>query len=176
MPARPGRHAPVPAPWRWPRDVGLTGHDGAVLGALLAQDAGQLAGVDAGDGDDVAFLQVVRQRLLAAEVRQQARQVLDDQAGGVDLRGFDVFTVDARVADVRIGQGDDLAAVAGVGQDFLVAGHRGVEHHLTGGVACGADGKTLEDRPVCEREDGGIAGPEEEAARATPEIVTAAAG
>jgi hypothetical protein len=70
-------------------DVGLTGHDGAVLGALLAQDAGQLAGVDAGDGDDV-LRSGSRTALLAAEVRSSAAG-LDDQAGGVDLRGFDVF-------------------------------------------------------------------------------------
>ncbi len=47
--------------------------------------------------------------------------------------------LDAVVADVRIRQRDDLPAVARVGEDFLVAGQRGVEHHLAGGVAGGAD-------------------------------------
>ncbi len=113
--------------------------DGAVLGPLGAQDAGQLAGVDAGDGHDALLLQAVRQRLGRAEVRGQQRQVLDHQAGRVHARRFAVFAVDAGVADVGIGQGDDLARVAGVGQDFLVAGHGRVEDDFSGGVPFGAD-------------------------------------
>jgi hypothetical protein len=59
--------------------------------------------------------------------------------GGVDLVGLDVFLVDAVVADVRIRQRDDLLAIAGVGEDFLVAGDGGVEHHFAGGGAGGSD-------------------------------------
>jgi hypothetical protein len=66
--------------------------------------------------------------------------------------------VDAVVADVRIRQGDDLLAVAGVGEDFLVAGHRGVEHHFADGGAGGADRIADKDRAVCERQDGGREG------------------
>ncbi len=108
---------------RFVRLVALgAGDDGAGLGALLAQEAGQLAGIDAGDRDDVLGLQVVGQRLGGAEVRCQQRQVADDQACGVDFGRFDVFGVDAVVADVRVRQGDDLTRIAGVGEDFLIAG------------------------------------------------------
>jgi hypothetical protein len=111
MPARPGKERASSSALRFRRLVALgAGEDGAVLGALLAQDAGQLAGVDAGDGDDVFGLQVIGQRLGGAEVRRQQRQVADDQAGGMHFGRFDVFRVDAGVADVRIGQRDDLAA------------------------------------------------------------------
>jgi hypothetical protein len=89
-----------------------------------------------------------------AEVRCQQRQVADDQAGGVHFGRFDVFGVDAVVADVRVRQRDDLTRVAGVGQDFLIAGHGGVEHHFTGRVAGGADGNTFENRSVCKGQDG----------------------
>ena len=58
---------------------------------------------------------------------------------GLHLGRFDVLVVGADVADVRVRQRDDLPAVAGVGQDFLVAGHRGVEHHFADRVAGGAD-------------------------------------
>jgi hypothetical protein len=38
---------------------------------------------------------------------------------------------------MRIGQRHDLLAIAGVGQDFLVTGHGGIENHLTqGGTGC----------------------------------------
>ncbi|KAI1692636.1 hypothetical protein Ddc_23473 [Ditylenchus destructor] len=62
------------------------------------------------------------------------------------------------VADVRIRQGDDLAAIAGGGEDFLVAGERGVEHHFTDGSAARGERRTLEDRAVCQGEDRGRSG------------------
>ena len=93
--------------------------------------------------------------MVLAKVGRQQRQVLDDQASGEHLGGLDVFGVDAVVADVRIGQRDDLPAVARVGEDFLVAGQRGVEDDFAGGVAGGTDRGAVKDRAVCERKDGG---------------------
>ena len=43
----------------------------------------------------------------------------------------------AVVADVRVGEGDDLAGVGRVGDDLLVARQHGVEHDLAGGDAAG---------------------------------------
>ena len=65
-----------------------------------------------------------------APARRAQRQVADHQAGGVDPRRLLVLGVHAGVADVRVGQRDDLPAVGGIGEDLLVAGHGGVEHHL----------------------------------------------
>ena len=127
----------------------------AVLCALGAQQSGQLAGVDVDDRHCVFAHQVLRQRHGRAEVGRQQRQVFDDQASGVDLVGFDVFQVDPVVADVRVRERHDLPAVAGVGEDFLVAGEGGVEHHLADGGAGGSDRVTNKDRAVCKREDGG---------------------
>src|SRR5690606_22131262 len=39
-------------------------------------------------------------------------------------------------------------------EDFLVAGERGVEHHLTRGLTGGANGNACKDRAVGEREKG----------------------
>nr|GEU28458.1 hypothetical protein [Tanacetum cinerariifolium] len=137
------------------RLIALRAHqDGAGLRALFAQDAGQLAGIDTGDGDDVLGLQVVGQRLGGAEIRCQQRQVADDQTGGVDFGGLDVFGIDAVVADVRIRQGDDLAAVGWIGKDLLVTGHGSIENHFPGGVTGSADRKTFEDGSVSEGQDG----------------------
>jgi hypothetical protein len=60
--------------------------------------------------DRVLALQVLLQGHVGAEAGGDQRQVADDQAGGVHLGGFDVFGVDAVVADVRIGERDDLLA------------------------------------------------------------------
>jgi hypothetical protein len=48
--------------------VDFAGQDATGLGALFAQDTGQLAGIDAGDGDDAVLLQVGRQIILATPV------------------------------------------------------------------------------------------------------------
>ena len=57
---------------------------------------------------------------------------------------------------MRIGQGDDLARVRGIGEDLLVTGHGGVEHHFADGEAGRADGFALEHGAVFEREDCGL--------------------
>ncbi|MCY1292362.1 hypothetical protein D9M70_415830 [compost metagenome] len=132
----------------------VAGEDAAVLRALLAQDAGQPAGIDAGDGDGAVFLQVVGQRLLVAPVAGDQRQVADDQAGGPHLLGFGVFRGGAGVADVRVGQGDDLLGVGRIGKDFLIAGHGGVEHHFANGMAIGTDGLAAKDAAVSKGEYG----------------------
>jgi len=68
----------------------------------------------------------------------------------MDFRGLNVFTVDTVVADVWIREGHDLSAVTRVGEDFLVAGERGVEHHFADGVTGSADRGAWKDRAVCE--------------------------
>ena len=107
MPFRPGN---LRAASHRGRVVDLVaGHDAAGLRALLAQDARELARVDAGDRDDLAALAGTRQRLVARQLLVQRRQVADDQARGVDLRGLEVLGRGAGVADVRIGERDDLS-------------------------------------------------------------------
>ncbi|MNS94212.1 hypothetical protein D3C72_1284230 [compost metagenome] len=130
-------------------------HDGAILCALVAQQAGELAGVDVGDGNGLGALEVGRQCFGAAEVAGQEWQILDDQACSIDFVGLNILSVDPVVADVRIRECHDLLAVTGVGKDFLIAGHGGVEHHLAGRGALRTNRVANKDRAVCERQDGG---------------------
>jgi hypothetical protein len=44
---------------------------------------------------------------------------------------FFIFRISAGIADVRVSQGDDLAGIGGVCQNFLITGHGGIEYHLT---------------------------------------------
>ena len=64
------------------------------------------------------------------------------------LAAFDVFGVDAVVADLGVGHRDDLTAVARIGEDFLIAGHRRVEADFAVDFACGAERGSGEDRAV----------------------------
>ena len=137
---------------------GFTGRqadDGAVLRALAAQQAGEFAGIDVGNRHCLLAHQVLREGFGLSEIAGQQGQVLDDQACGMDLVSFDILGVDAVVADVRIRECHDLLAIAGVGEDFLVAGDGGVEHHFADGGAGGTNRIADKDRAVCERQDGG---------------------
>ena len=73
----------------------------------------------------------------------------------MDFAAFDVFGIDAVVADMRVSEGDDLLAVARVREDFLIAGHGGVEHHLADRGAGRSNRIANKDRAVCERQNGG---------------------
>ncbi len=141
-------------------DVAFAGphlpHETAALRALGAKDPGQPPRVDVGDRRNAVLLQVRAKVVLRAPARMQPRQVADHQPGGVDLRGLVVLPVHAGVADVRVGQGDDLAAVRGIGEDLLVAGHRRIEDDLPDRGSGGADGAAAEHRSVGENEHGGV--------------------
>ena len=132
------------------RGCGGAGGDAAVLCAAVAQEARQLACIDIGDGDDAMPAQVGIEWLLRAPVAGQARQIANDQSSGVNLRRLLIDSVAAGVADVRIGERDDLTRVRRVGQDFLVAGDRRVEHHLANGLSLRTNRNTAEQRAISE--------------------------
>jgi len=104
--------------------------DAACLCAFVADDARQLPCVDLRDCHGLAATEEFLKARLGSPIAHDQRQVANDQPGCVGLRGFEIVGVRARVADVRVRERDDLAIVRGVGQDFLVAGHGGVEDHL----------------------------------------------
>src|SRR3546814_17106905 len=75
-----------------------------------------------------------------------------DQARGPGLRGLVVQWSAAGIAHVRIGQRDDLPRIRRIGEDLLVPGHGGVEHHLADRQAGRAHGISLEHGAVFERD------------------------
>ena len=52
-----------------------------------------------------------------------------------------------------IGHGDDLALVGWIGEDFLVAGHGGVEADFAAGLGGGAEALAVKHRAVFEGEN-----------------------
>ena len=133
----------------------------AVLRAVFAQHAGELSRVDVADAEDARVAQIGRQVLGAAPVADQTRQVADHQSGGKNAPGFDVFRIDAGIADVRVSQGNDLAGIRRVGQDFLVPGHRGVENDFADaalGRVGRADRAAAKQAAVGKRQDRGDGG------------------
>ena len=74
--------------------------------------------------------------------------VADDQPGRVDPGRLHVLGVRAGIANMRVGQGDDLAAVRGIRQDLLVSGHRRIENDFTDGLAVSTNGSAFENGAI----------------------------
>lgn len=80
--------------------------------------------------------------------------VASNCASHLGAAGFFVFWIDAGVTEFWVGEGDDLAAVAGVGQNFLIAGHAGVKYHLPHGGAGGPERPTMINSSIDQNEKG----------------------
>ncbi len=152
MPTRPGQSfasffsaAQVELARRLVRDHGV-GH------ALDADQRGERARVDAGKPDDAARLQPVVEMPGRPVVRGlRDRAVQNDAAGARPRRhvqALDVFFVGADIADMREGEGDDLPGIGGIGEDLLIARHRGVEADLADRVPGRAQSEAFQNGPV----------------------------
>src|SRR5262249_7677535 len=123
---------------------------------LLADAARERAGVDAAEPDDAATPEPLVERAGGAVVRGLGDVGAQDHAARArrrrEIDGLDVLLVGADIADVREREGDDLSGIGRIGQDLLVAGHRGVETHLAHRVAGSAAAEALEHVPVAEYE------------------------
>ena len=126
--------------------------DDAVGHALLADACGERARVDAGQRDDAARLQPLVEVLGGAVVgglRDAGAQHAAAHARAHRQVGcLGVLGVGADVADMREGEGDDLAGVGGVGEDLLIAGDRRIEAHLAHRRAGGAQALPGDDGAV----------------------------
>ena len=136
----------------------VTDQDAAVLRAFLTQDSGQATGIDAGDGDGTVLFQVLIERLLVTPVAGNQRQIANDQASSPDAVGLGIFRRGAGIADVRVSQGNDLLGIGWIGKDFLIAGHGGVEHHLSDRLAIGPDGIAAKNAAVSKGQNGRFGG------------------
>ncbi len=96
----------------------------------IAQDAREATSIDTGDTAKAETAQHVVERRLRPVIARSARHLAHDHAATEWSDRLAVEFVGAVVADVRIGEGDDLAGVARVGDHFLITRHDGVEHHL----------------------------------------------
>ena len=139
--------------------------------ALLADERGQRAGVDAGDGDDAARLQPVVEVLASAPARwlgDGSAQHAAAHASRSEARALQILVVGADIADMREGEGDDLPGIRRVGQDLLIAGHRRVEADLADRDAGSTCAFALGHGAVGEHEEGGrrLLSPARDGARA----------
>ncbi len=60
----------------------------------------------------------------------------------------------AVIADLRVGENDDLPGVGGIREDLLIAGEGGVENNFTAAFRGRTKGPAFEDRSVFQGQDG----------------------
>ena len=148
---RAGQH-----PLQQPLRAVLHGADGRPHRALLADPPGQRPGAADGDAGDALVAQVGIQVAGGPPAGGEPGGLAHHVAADPDPAGLGVFVVDAGVADVRGGHGDDLAVVRGIGQRLLVTGHPGVEDHLAERLAVRAEGRAVQRGAVLQDEQGGV--------------------
>jgi hypothetical protein len=55
---------------------------------------------------------------------------------------------------VRIGEANNLAGIAGIAEDFLIAGETGIKNNFTAAARAGAGSPPVKNSSVLERENG----------------------
>ncbi len=121
--------------------------------AAVAQVAHQRTGVNFGEDRNSVALHVLVGYLLGAPVGADLGEFADDQSFDVGPCGLIVGVVRAVVADLWVGEDDDLACVRGIGRNFLVAGERCIKNDLALAFARVSVAVPAEDAPVFERQD-----------------------
>ena len=138
--------------------VGGMGDDG-VGHAVFADEGGQRPRVDAAEADDAAGLQpgieVPRRPVVGGRGDGGMHDHPAQTRRGRHIDRLDILLVGADIADMREGERDDLAGIGGIGEDFLVAGHRRVETDFADRVSGGAEAEAFDDGPVGENEEAG---------------------
>ena len=82
------------------------------------------------------------------------RKLPQDQRFDVRPGGFFVVEIGSDISDVRIGQADDLARIARVGENFLVTGEAGIENNFAAAARDCARSAAVKNPPVFEGESG----------------------
>ena len=110
------------------------------------------ARVDVGNDGNSVGDEIVVERFRRAPVAGNRRHPPNDKGFEKRLSGFDVFGIDAGIADQRVGHRDDLTGVGRIRQDLLIARHRGVEDDFADGFALKAVSLSSKNTPVFEQQ------------------------
>ncbi len=123
--------------------------------ADVANVADERACVDIPDGGNLVAIQIELGSFGGAPVRRDLGKLADDKRFDVGARRFFIVEIRADIADVRIGEADDLAGIAGVGENFLITGEAGVENDFAAPARDGASRTAVKYAPVFQSESGG---------------------
>ena len=116
--------------------------------------AHQRARVEIGDHRDAGCWPRKRVGLLVgAPVAGDGGKLAHHQAFDVGARRFVIVAAGSVVADLRVGEDDDLAGIGRIGEYFLIAGEGGIEDDFAGPLGGRTKTPALEDGAVFQGED-----------------------
>ena len=97
---------------------------------------------------DLVFPQPLTETARRPEIAIMVDVLFHDHSADLRARGFDIDVVDTVVADQGIGECDNLAAVRGIGKDFLVPRKACVEDDFPRHFPRSAERLRNKNRPV----------------------------
>src|SRR5450432_816561 len=132
--------------------IGFNGRDHGPHYAVIAQMPHQGARIDITDDGNLEFFQIFVRDLLRAPVGAYGRELARDQPFDIGMGGFIVFWIGAVIANLRVGQNNNLARIRRIGENFLVTGERSVKYDFSVTFAFGPMAPAAEDSTVFQRE------------------------
>jgi hypothetical protein len=134
---------------------GAVGGNDTAKRAYFADVADKRARIDIPNDGNFVAVQIELGGFSGAPVRGDLRELADDERFDIRARRFFVVKIGADIADVRIGEADDLPGVTGIGENFLVTGEAGIENDFAAAARDGAGSAAVKEAPVFQSESGG---------------------
>jgi len=94
-------------------------------------------------------------RLGRTPIRRKLGEFTNDQRLNIGTGGFFIVEIGADIANVGIGQANNLTRITGISENFLITGKAGIENDFAATARDSAGSAAVKDAPVFERECGG---------------------
>ena len=114
--------------------------------------ADQSTRIDAMNADHAMARQPVLKTLLRAPIAGLGCHLTRDQPFGMGLVSFLIVRIDTGVAQLGVGESDQLPRITGIGHHLLISGHSRVENNLTHHAASGSTRQARKHRSVGEHQ------------------------
>ena len=132
--------------------VALRGRDYPTHHAVGAQMANQSAGVDLGQHRNGISLHVLVGDLFGTPIRADRRELADNQPLDIGPGRLVIRLIGAVIADLGVGENDNLPGIGWIGRYFLVSGKRSIKNDFALAFAWVPIAEATEDAPVFERQ------------------------
>lgn len=124
--------------------------EAAAHGTSLAEVLGEGTGVHSTDAWDTTPTEVRVERISGSPVANDRAKLSDDKPAHLWELALFVKGINPVVANFGVSHGDDLATIGGVGENFLVTGHGGIEADLANDRSLSAKSYALENAAIFE--------------------------
>jgi hypothetical protein len=111
------------------------------------------ARVDVPDDGNFMAIQIKLRGFRGAPVGRNLLKLSHDQRLDIRTGRFFIIKIGADISDVRIGETNDLAGVAGVGEYFLISRKAGIENNFAAAARDRAGCTAVKYAPVFERKN-----------------------